>query len=271
MLGKLLKEEIKSYCFPGAVVFAIGFIFTVFFKVATMMSARNDMRKSVVWMAGNMLYYILLLMVASVTVISVFRFYKTTISDCGYLTWTLPVKTKTVLWSKLIGAVLFKFVALAVFVVCILLFEIGNFKDMFQVSFHMNNIDVMTELGHLVSGKLILSIILCIVFVILEQSYTLLAVFFSMAIGQLAGKMRILASIACYIVISILHQIFMFIGMMMLFFSGEHSSFEMLMMRNDIFHMINGALVVMIIFIGVADAFYFIMTHYIFKNRLNLE
>lgn len=280
MLGKLLKDELKSYIFPSAIALAIGTGFTVFFRILTMLPYRNESaRGQMVILFGYAMYYLLMLMITSANIFAIVRFYKTTISDCGYLTWTLPVKTSTIIWSKLIGAMILKLVFVIAAIFDMFLYTVGNLKGVFRIAeMHgeVNDASFLSRLMEIVNIRVVILLALFVIFCVVLNVYEQVTIYFCMAVGQLVGRMRILASIGCYVVISIINQIFVFFMMMFAIFSENTFIFNIYsepgIFENynglDVF---NGCLFVCIIITGIAAVLYFALTNFIFKNRLNLE
>ena len=56
MLGKLVKNELKSYRFSMGIVFLAGFIFTIFMKIICMLPYQYEIRE-VIQVLGFYGYY----------------------------------------------------------------------------------------------------------------------------------------------------------------------------------------------------------------------
>ena len=122
MLGKLLKYEFKSYGFSMGIIFLASSLVALFMKILSMLPYKDNVSDGIQMLMVVGFVMVMFVTSIAVTVMTIVRFYSTTVSDQGYLTWTLPAKTSTILWSKLLGAILWKLICLCVIaVMCVLL------------------------------------------------------------------------------------------------------------------------------------------------------
>lgn len=97
MLGKLLKYEIKHSARYVSIIYACAGAVTVMMLIA--------MLAKMTWLSviGSLVLYLVGIAAVFMTLVSVIRnFYDTLYSKQGYLTFTLPVKSSQLLFSKVI-------------------------------------------------------------------------------------------------------------------------------------------------------------------------
>lgn len=275
MLGKLLKDEMKSYRFPMGIVFLAGLVFTIFMKIMCMLPYDSSIKEGIQILVAYGYYYIILLIVTAAQVLVIIRFYTTMVSDRGYLTWTLPIKSSTHIWAKLISGSIWRLIAMIVTGMLLFVFYIGNYWDIdFMYVMH----DIKLAMSELVSGfkwEYIPAIFFTIAAVILWSVTSVLMLYMCIAIGQLFGKWRLLASIGTYFVIMMIIYALMMAGVVFLSI-GILPFVEWLdAIIGDV--KLNATLVltgVIAIFAAVGgglDALFFGITNNIFKKHLNLE
>lgn len=203
-------------------------------------------------------------------IILVQRFSKNVLGDEGYLTMTLPVKTSSIIWAKLLNALVYIFFGM---VVAFIAFAIEI--DFFQAIPYMFHSDFWQELGmvlsqvpsqaYLVMVNFGLMCVLCI-------ACPILLAYFSMSISQLAvtGKYRTAVSCVVFVVLSIaLAQI---CGHLYVNLPWDN----MYLIPEDMMSIaacraINLAVGVSNIMILAVSVLCFIGTNYILKNKLNLQ
>lgn len=269
MLGKLVKNELKSYRFSVGITFLAGLVFTIFMKIICMLPYRYDV-KEVVQVLGFYGYYYLIMMISvAVQVLIVIRFYSTMVGDRGYLTFTLPVKTSTHIWAKLIGGGIWGIIANIVTILLFGLFLAGDYWSGIQDI--VEEFDgLFYEIGMVFEPKYIITIILALLTAFIWSFVPLMMIYMCIAIGQLFGKWRILASIGCYFVIVIILYVLMIIGMVAFSIVGANIDYTFFG-RMSGYSFANGLFgVLFLVGIGVF-ALFFAITNFIFKRHLNLE
>lgn len=269
MLGKLVKNELKSYRFSMGIVFLEGFIFTIFMKIICMLPYREEIRGIIQAFGFYGYYYLILLVGVAAQVLVIIRFYSTMIGDRGYLTWTLPAKSSTILWSKIIGGSLWELLAAVVTYVYLAIFFAGNYwvNDLFDDEMMW----LLRELLDSFQPEYLITVALAVAAILLWSVVPLLLIYLCMAIGQLFGKWRILASIGCYFVIMILLQIVLIVGIVLVAGATVTVSPGPYLADVSGFAFLNGVFGVLDV-IGIAGfAGLFAITNFIFKRHLNLE
>lgn len=270
MLGKLLKHELKSYRLQVGITFLVTAIITVFMKVISMLPIQDPDGKIFLQMFSYMGYtYLIALVGFAIQIFVITRFYNTMLSDRAYLTFTLPVKTSTHIWSKLLGGVIWQLIGSVFAILCQTFFRSGHYwtqevtevKDMMKVwAGYMPDF----------KAKYMVTIVLAVLLVLVWNVIPVLVVYMCMAIGQLFGKWRIFASIASFIVLVIALYVLLIAGVMSLIVFDTNISFDPLV-NASAYAIINIVLGTILVVSLIAGAICFAVTNRLFDKHLNLE
>ena len=278
MFRKLTKYEWKSYAksmfFLLIAVTAITIIAIA--SIAVFDASQFDSNS---WFAFvNMttyigiflLYYfgIIAISLAAMLIIAV-RFYKTMFTDEAYLTHTLPVTRAQLFWSKFCSAfgyylfTTFLIILSAICVFCTLLFKMSLGTDFINDITELYN-EITSEIGVL---AIVFYMIFYIGITLISSLAGIMIIFASIILGQNFVKHRIIGSIVCYFIITIIIQILAFV---LNFVSGLISTqllqFEMLSIQYyNVYYF----------FIGIFNVILFVALTFIslsqLKKNLNLE
>ena len=214
MLAKLLKYEFKStsrvvlilYAVLMAVAVLLGLlmrstgIWTGGSELGLFDSEGAGRAMSIVLVSLFVIYWALIMSVMIITMITiVVRFYRNLLGGEGYLMHTLPVKTHTLIDSKLITAFAWMLITyLAIIVSAFILAMISGLLP-----------SILREIGWAELFSKIqmffgdVNLPLWILVMILGTFSGILVFYFSMAIGNLANEHKILFSVLTYIGINI--------------------------------------------------------------------
>lgn len=201
MLGKLIKHEFKATYRIFLMFYSILAVFTLIGKlVVTTGLTENELVNGL--LISVYIIYIVALFIATMLYL-IFRYYKNLFSDEGYLMFTLPAKPMMLFWSKLIASFVWNLSTLLLTVgsIAFLLIQAYMIKEI-GIGYRIVDNFVKSELG-MNMAVLIFIIILTILIAII---YQMVVVYTSINIGQLAGKHRILGSVAAYMIIYITMQ-----------------------------------------------------------------
>lgn len=277
MLGKLVKDECKSYGLYMGIVFLAGLLFTVFLKVICMLPYEKDSQVVIQFLSMVVYFLVFAVMNIAIQVLIVIRFYSTMIGDRGYLTWTLPASSAELIWSKLIGSIIWRIIMAIGMLLLIIVFFAGNYwmwlGDFTDALHNGSETDII--------GMIIQSLLKGIkenfeirdaVFIVLELISVFiwsiagsLLIYMCMAIGQLFGKWRIIASIGSYFAIIIIIQILSVIWI------AISARIDMAFIAKWFSESMFGSVIGMILFGLAACGVLFIITNNLFKKHLNLE
>lgn len=264
MLGKLLKYELKATARIYLPMILLVVILTPICRLMTGLEIFNGPLEAISGM--TMVAYVLSLVAMGVAayIIFIYRFYKNLLTPEGYLMFTLPVSSHSLLLSKAIVAIFWQFISAIVLVGSIvgLVFtpEIGK-----ELLGHWNNFHYkISMIGFNLDGI----IALFIVTIVVSAIYNIFYFYCAMSIGQSLSKNKVLGSIAAAVILYIIMQVISTIVMLPLSFNWEVSN-------NDNGTMISGLLVnalsiSSLVTLAFAVVFYFISAHFLSK-KLNLE
>ena len=293
MLGKLIKHDFKSLSrilFPtqlavlGATILAtIGF--AINFRIDY--TNNNGLIDLLRLITGFMSAIMVLAIIASAILVAFIifqRFYKNLMCSEGYLTFTLPVTTAEILWSKLITAMIWSIISGVVIFISINIFVLfGTGQGTFV------NTEAYRELGKFIheafrtiGGRLTWPMLEVLLFGIVATASSILHVYLALIIGGVVSqKHKILASIGFYFVIdiavSILSTILSYcLGTSMVITAASFENIHWdaqnaVSIYNTIFEASQPYYWSFLIFSVAVCAGFFILSRYFLKNKLNLE
>ena len=187
------------------------------------------------------------------SVFVVYDFYKTMVSDHGYLTHTLPVKTSSLICSKTLIAVMWQIVVNMIIGLSFVLIFTGHFSQIpirhfFRYFFSGWDKDTFTYSIYTVLN------------VIVESFQRPLLFFACIAIGQQWKNHRILGAILSYIGISVATQIINTVAILTTGFSSFSDNFTF-----------SGYMLYSMIFGIITTVGFYLITDYMLSKKLNLE
>lgn len=207
MLGKLLKYEFKAtgrmmLPFMGALVALSAVAWVV-------LNGVFSMRSGFVNMVGGIivtLYVLSLIAICIVTlVLLIYRFYRSFLSDEGYLTFTLPAGVNSHLGAKLICSAVW-IVLTAVLVVLSLLLTTSSFGEFIRLPWGMMFERIYAETG-IAAGSVIGYILEVLLMLLLGALCSCLMFYTAMSLGYGFSRHKVLYSVLIFIGIGILTQI----------------------------------------------------------------
>ena len=260
MLIKLFKYEFKA-C--GRTLFPLYFLAIVLSILLSLTMGRNVSE----FLQGSLalLFTAICTAVAVVTLFTTIRrFSRNVLGDEGYLTMTLPVKSSSIIWAKLINSVLY--VTFGSIVAMIAMLTIGDGWQVFlRWELYREIVNVIGMMGTYEWWALINLLLIGL----LSLVEPILMIYFSLAIAQLnfAYKYRSIISVVVFIILNIV--LFNLFGLLTNIFPWSSviiTPESMAGLRNQ-----NIALTVTNIFNFLNCAGCFLGTKYILKNKLNLQ
>jgi len=282
MTGNLIKYEFRSglryigIIWPALIVSAA--LLGIVFKVMNIVSPEDpqgimNIIQLIFDLVFPLLYAAIFIAMIVITIfIVILRFYKGLLGDEGYLMHTLPVKPWQLITSKGIVACAVVMISIICAVLSVLILVgiddisglVTGAKEFFAV------------LGE--EPRLILVIIEVIILAIFGTMASIYHIYAAMAIGQLTGKHRLLASLGAYIAINIaltvLATVIIVIGDRLCLdvwisewlWSIEASA----VMNNDWFIMVQAGLGAAFAVVIVQLAAFHVITERILSKKLNL-
>ena len=207
MTGNLIKYEFRSglryigIIWPALIVSAA--LLGIVFKVMNIISPEDpqgimNIIQLIFDLVFPLLYAAIFIAMIVITIfIVILRFYKGLLGDEGYLMHTLPVKPWQLITSKGIVACAVVMISIICAVLSVLI--LVGIDDISGLVTGAK--EFFTVLGE--EPRLILVIIEVIILAIFGMMASIYHIYAAMAIGQLTGKHRLLASLGAYIAINI--------------------------------------------------------------------
>ena len=271
MLKKLFVHEWKeSWRLVGImnlIVVALTLIGTFFLNNDTW-NAMDKNEFVAVTVAVYMMFFIASIAALSMVVTFYFyiRFYRNMYTDQGYLMHTLPVTPHQLIWSKTFVAGIWMIISTIVMLTSVfgLIFAAipaegrGDFWTELRDAFTMMEFD----------GRVVAIVILYILLMIVSQLMSIFMGYASISIGQTFKKQKVLGAIGVYIGIYMLIQTVSSYLSMFLTMSVDPNVMSSTM---DETNFILVFLIVLFVLMSALAAGFYFTTHYIMKNKLNLE
>ena len=267
MLGKLIGYETKAF---GRIMVPL-YIAMLSFALFTGLSIRiapGDVLSGLPGVLIGMLYGVLMLAIIIMTcVLSVTRFYKNLLGQEGYLMFSLPTDTATLIASKVISVLIWTGLSTLVAFMAIAISALGAgglepFREILRL---LEIPEVWQNLSRL-SGVLILSILM----IIAGTTASIIRIYAGIAIGHQFNDHRILMSIVALIGFNMigttLTTIFSRAGMYFGIFDSFGQIFEADTLRS--LYIAQGG---MILFLLAQTAFFGVITWLLLDRKLNLE
>ena len=222
-LGKLFVYELRTtgrqYVPMYLVYIVLSIANMLFFEHGFMRILREEGLPDMFSMISFLIFCLYIICMIAVYVLTyvfmTMQFYRTTAGKQGYFTFSLPVRTSTILHSKLLAAIFWQLVSLAVVFLSIhTLCAFHGFPNLFSL--------MRTSLEAFSSGSTSLQQYLLFFAVAMTINLVIspLQFFTSIAIGQLFSKNRVAWSICFYFVIYTVEQI---LGSFLLFLQNFSS------------------------------------------------
>ncbi|MEN6637459.1 MAG: hypothetical protein ABFC56_16540 [Clostridiaceae bacterium] len=204
-----------------------------------------------------------------------YHFYRSFLGDEGYLTFTLPVSTSKLIWSKLLTGMIWTLINAVVIVVTLLIFSVfGTTTSSIANMDVLNAIrmfftDILPQASQYVNVP-VMSIEIVVISVLALASQ-MLEIYFAIVVGgQVAKKHKVLAAIGMYLLINmgvgIISTTFMSIVTL-----GEGLSTMTLETVPEVTRFMTSTFGWYgLLFAGLSVAFFFLIRS-IFKKNLNLQ
>ncbi len=257
MLGKLLKHEWKATARKYGLFYLILAAITLFAAIIHGIPTDN-----IYFNMGE----VALLAVYVVSLIGVFfcstgmaivRFYKNMVSDEGYLTFTLPVKVWQLVFSKFLVAFVWQMVTIVLCILSVLgVFVVGHVE-----------LKEFSEVLSLLGGEFGRMVPVFGIMLVVNTVYQLMIYYLSMAIGQLFGTYKILASVIAYCALVFVIELVLLLVIIGVF--GMVGFMEMSMSMTTMDGMANFYLIFTCLSAALGVAAYFV-TCYLLRKKLNL-
>ncbi|MDP4153911.1 MAG: hypothetical protein Q8865_10830 [Bacillota bacterium] len=263
MLGKLMKYELKSSARILLPLYAAALIMSCVTKLTFKVGGTFPRIISSLLMTGIFIAFIVMTFL-----ILIQRFYKNLLGDEGYLMFTLPVKSISLIFSKLVGALIWLCAGSFISIISFLILAANHIMLKSLFSSFIGLFKYFNFSTALVGIQLV-------IFAVLSVSVPVLMVYSSLSIGQLSNSHKGLASFGTFIGISTGMQI---IASLLLTFMNSIHAFDTIekTLRN-LFAVNNGLPAInLVIFIAnlitaALAVLFFYLTNNFLTKKLNLE
>ena len=267
MLGKLIGYETKAF---GRIMVPL-YIAMLSFALFTGLSIRiapGDVLSGLPGVLIGMLYGVLMLAIIIMTcVLSVTRFYKNLLGQEGYLMFSLPTDTATLIASKVISVLIWTGLSTLVAFMAIAISALGAgglepFREILRL---LEIPEVWQKLSQL-SGVLILGILM----IIAGTTASIIRIYAGIAIGHQFSDHRILMSIVALIAFNMIGTTLTTICSRAGVYFGVFDSFGQIFEADttQALYLAQGG---MILFLLVQTAFFGVITWLLLDRKLNLE
>lgn len=263
MLGKLFKHEMRACSRLLLPLYLVLIVLTLLDRIVINL---NIFKGYSVMIPGLITFAYIMSLLAIVIVsfvIIVMRFYKNLITDEGYLMFTLPVKPRELINSKLIAAMLWTL--LSVIAVLGSIFAVVITPARFRVlSENLNDgLQAMHSYFGAYTALLIAEFILIFLIATIQS---ILHIYSSVAIGQLVNGHKVLGSFAAYIVIYVTCQV---IGVVATVVGGFIFRFNDSAPDSKL--VVFGFMPMLFVYVLVFSIAFYWITDFLFRKKLNLE
>lgn len=277
MLGKLFKHEWKSISRLLLIVHGFILIFALFSRIFLEINGGIDVAISnngnnfVSLVAALIIFFIVLFIfcAAMLTYIYIgYRFYKNVFTDQGYLTNTLPVTPRQIIFSKGLTGLLWIIIDVIVLS--------GSLAILFT------DTDLLAGLteafGNMsVSFSDIPAFFWLLLFMLLLSPFLMIVhLYFCVSVGSLIPNHKVLGAVGTYIISYIIMQIISTVVLSVSGFVFATGSMSTTGMTNAeattyVTGMLNPIFIISIIFELICLVLFFFVTKYIMTKKLNLE
>lgn len=291
MLAKLIKHDFKALSrilvptqlavLAASILATIGFAFNT---RAGMNAAHSNTAMQILQvvtiMISGLLIFAIFASIILVAIIIFYHFYKSFITDEGYLTFTLPTTSGKLLWSKLITAMLWLLISSVVIFLCFNIFLAFGISDSGVVN--GGYIQFISEFFRIVGQNMTWSIALLgfelLLLVVVGTASGVLQVYLALIMGGVvAQKNKLLAGIGFYFAINILVSILATVGQFIV--GNKFINFTMSVGGESSFQANANALVsafqpFILYYIGISGLLavaFFLCSRWMIKNKLNLS
>lgn len=257
MLGKLIKYEFRA---TGRIFLPLFGALIVAALISRLFIILRFQVPSIIGVTISVILIIAVFVIA--LIITLFRFYKNLLTNEGYLMFTLPVSTDSLIWSKLIVSFVWSILSLIVIFIAIVIMSITeiNFAEAFSALISALSQQGITN----ITGFIIEFILLCIVYLFAG----IILLYACMSSSLLVNKHRILFSFGAYIVFYIVGQIISSVAMVIIM--PKHLFFENPSVA-EVAGLVNTIMLYSIAFALTSGVVLYLFTRYMLKNKLNLE
>jgi hypothetical protein len=248
MLGKLMKYEIRA---TGRIFLPLYGLILLSAAILRGFMAANEKANNLFTMPINITGTIYFLLIAAVfvmtLVVMIQRFQKNLLSDEGYLSFTLPVKTHSHIDAKMLVTLIWIILSVLVIILSVFILAVNQNVILSFEKSYLPFSDWFTSQSWLFVEYIVL-------FLVGSLSITL-HIYASMAVGNLCPKHRLLAAFGAFLGFGVIEQIV-----------ATFMAIWRVTSLDD-----TADLSIVILFAGVFGVAYYFFTDWVLSKKLNLE
>lgn len=273
MLKHLLKFEFKSTARIMLPIYITLLSISIIERLMSLLPNDNDIFEFAFALSTILYIFILCAAMAAVYIVIIQRFYKSLLKDEAYLTFTLPVKTSKLLFSKIITSAVWLISTLIVVLVSYMIL-LYNQPITDSIYFNFDYIGNIFSKMNFEQGIALLNTVLLIILSGINQLFN---IFTAISIASLFRKHRILLSVAFYIAIEFVMELISFIitSVTLLDKSIDDIVTTVEMADNNIFTMLTAIskniFIYDAIFLVIICVVGFFVMRYIFSKHVNID
>ena len=266
MLGKLLKYEIKATSRTFLPMYALLVVFALINKF--FMSMNSDYFKVPQIIAMSVFIVIIVGICVMTLIVTIQRFNKNLLTDEGYLSFTLPVKSHTHIDCKMIVSLMWSVLRLNATILSIIILEVDERTIEKNRQGLSQFYPAFNKLG--TSGHVIL--LECLLLLVIGTLSGITSIYAAITVGNMSSKHKLLAGVGAYLGFGVIEQIVASIIMtsfgnrVMIYFESLNTA-NFSTQLNAVQIVLLGILLYCLVF-GVA---YYFLTDWMLRKKLNLE
>ncbi len=256
MLGKVLKYDIKA----SAKMFLPMYLIVIVVSVLTLVCVKvlGEVENQIAdFVGGTTILMYVVALIALMILTSIFlivRFYKNFATDEAYLTFTLPVKTSSLVISKQINGIFWNLISIVVFGAALFI-VLGEplIINLDSVKWYLTRLflPIYAELR----GLSIVVKVGMVLMIVLPFIFNLTNIYASIAMGQMYTRHKVRGAVLAYIGLYIAQS--MFTNAVMAFVANAEA--------------VEPVVICMVLIQLVTGIAHMVITYYFLKNKLNLE
>lgn len=206
-------------------------------------------------------------MASVVSILIMVNYYKSTVSDEAYLTFTLPVKVRDILLSKLLNSSIWSFVMLIASIICIGVIVLSVGASLFEIFTPVPSEPSLPDNAFSVDSGFVVTVVLLIVFAVCyfinSKLLHFMAITFASTITQ---KYKIICAIGCVLGANAIYSVISTAIFYVCSFIGVGASWDS---QSPYLSLIISFSIMIVLLVG-ASLLFFYFTKYMLERKLNL-
>lgn len=278
MLGKLLKYDMRYVARIMPIMYLVAFAMSLLMSLVVFLISKLTEMSFILIMLLPLWVLALAVIAYSGVIMIASRIYKTFYSDQGYLTFTLPVTSSQLIWSKVLLYVIWQLIGMIVAIICVALpiatgvltFATDGFYNTMKYIFDFM-VYFFKDMFGSEGATFVGSCISMLVYTLVSYVSAPIAIIFSFSIGQFVNKHRVIAAVGIYFAYSTVMSILFSILELFIYIPGIMSNSYV---DSSIMGVASTQLMWYLIFCSIltiiVSSICYVVTKHIMANKLNL-